>query len=146
VYNDFGNYIPYSDYLAAFGQIRAPIVFPTAAPNLEPRDDIWPTEPAARFFGAGSMGGAGSAALGLPTGEAQGRTVDQFPFRWAPVPEGALPYPGVALLRVHRHEAPEIEVAIPEGGRGLVLLCQLVAPDTRWCRGRIHDPDNPAGG
>jgi hypothetical protein len=46
VCNDFGNHIPYSDYLAAFSQIRAPVVFPTAAPNLEPRDDIWPTETA----------------------------------------------------------------------------------------------------
>src|SRR6266513_2498249 len=42
--NDFGNNNTYSDYLAAFSQIRAPVVFPTAAPNLEPRDDIWPTE------------------------------------------------------------------------------------------------------
>jgi len=32
--NDFGNNIPYSDYLAAFSQIRAPVVFPMAAPNL----------------------------------------------------------------------------------------------------------------
>jgi putative SOS response-associated peptidase YedK len=46
VCNDFGNNVPYSDYLAAFSQIGAPVVFPTAAPNLEPRDDIWPTETA----------------------------------------------------------------------------------------------------
>ena len=44
--NDFGNRIPYDEYLRAFSQIRAPIKFPTAAPNLEPRDDIWPTDPA----------------------------------------------------------------------------------------------------
>ena len=47
--NDFGNHIPYSAYLEEFSQIRVPIVFPTAAPNLEPRDDIWPTEPAPVF-------------------------------------------------------------------------------------------------
>ena len=44
--NDFGNHIPYSAYLEAFSQIKAPVVFPTAAPNLEPREDIWPTDPA----------------------------------------------------------------------------------------------------
>jgi hypothetical protein len=44
VCNDFGNHVPYSEYLTAFSQIRAPVVFPTTAPNLEPRDDIWPTE------------------------------------------------------------------------------------------------------
>ena len=42
--NDFGNNIPYSDYLAAFIQTRLPIKWPNAAPNLERRDDIWPTE------------------------------------------------------------------------------------------------------
>jgi hypothetical protein len=42
--NDFGNRIPYSDYLAAFSETRIPIRWPSAAPNLEPRDDIWPTE------------------------------------------------------------------------------------------------------
>jgi hypothetical protein len=42
--NDFGNNIPYSDYLAAFSQTRIPVKWPDAAPNLEPRDDIWPTD------------------------------------------------------------------------------------------------------
>jgi putative SOS response-associated peptidase YedK len=49
VCNDFGNNVPYSAYLEAFSQIRAPVVFPIAAPNLEPRDDIWPTEAAPVF-------------------------------------------------------------------------------------------------
>ena len=44
--NDFGNHIPYSDYLAAFSEIRLPVRFPRAAPNLEPREDIWPTDQA----------------------------------------------------------------------------------------------------
>jgi putative SOS response-associated peptidase YedK len=44
--NDFGNHIPYDSYLQAFSQIRIPVRFPAAAPNLEPRDDIWPTETA----------------------------------------------------------------------------------------------------
>jgi len=44
--NDFGNDIPYSEYLAAFSQTRIPVKWPPAAPNVEPRDDIWPTDPA----------------------------------------------------------------------------------------------------
>jgi putative SOS response-associated peptidase YedK len=44
--NDFGNHIPYSDYLAAFSQTRIPVRWPNAAPNLEPREDIWPTDKA----------------------------------------------------------------------------------------------------
>jgi len=42
--NDFGNRIPSSDYLAAFSQTRIPVECPNAAPHLEPRDDIWPTD------------------------------------------------------------------------------------------------------
>ncbi len=38
--NDFGNNVPYDAYLWAFSQIRVPVVFPKAAPNLEPREDI----------------------------------------------------------------------------------------------------------
>lgn len=46
VCNDYGNRIPYAEYVEAFSQIRLPLVLPTAAPNLEPRDEIWPTESA----------------------------------------------------------------------------------------------------
>src|SRR6201997_5449150 len=42
--NDFGNNILYSDYLAAFSQTCIPVKWPNAAPNLEPREDIWPTD------------------------------------------------------------------------------------------------------
>ena len=42
--NDFGNRIPYSAYVEAFSQTRLPLIVSPAAPNLEPRDDIWPTE------------------------------------------------------------------------------------------------------
>lgn len=44
--NDFGNRIPYSDYVEAFSQTRLPLKVPAAIPNLEPRDDIWPTDTA----------------------------------------------------------------------------------------------------
>ena len=44
--NDYGNHVPYSDYLAAFSQTRIPVKWPSAAPNLEPREDIWPIDKA----------------------------------------------------------------------------------------------------
>lgn len=44
--NDYGNRVPYSDYLQAFREIRVPVRWPADAPNLEPRDDIWPTDTA----------------------------------------------------------------------------------------------------
>ena len=44
--NDYGNYVDYADYLASFSQTRIPVKWPTAIPNLQPRDDIWPTDTA----------------------------------------------------------------------------------------------------
>src|SRR4030081_1848969 len=44
--NDFGNHVPFSDYIAAFSHTRIPVRWPKAAPNLQPREDIWPTDKA----------------------------------------------------------------------------------------------------
>ncbi len=44
--NDFGLRVPISELEEAFSEIRLPLIFPSSAPNLEPRDDIWPTETA----------------------------------------------------------------------------------------------------
>lgn len=42
--NDYGNRIPYSAYVEAFSDLKIPIFAPGGPPNLEPRDDIWPTD------------------------------------------------------------------------------------------------------
>ena len=42
--NDYGNRVPYSAYVDEFSQIKLPLIMEGAIPNLEPRDDIWPTE------------------------------------------------------------------------------------------------------
>jgi putative SOS response-associated peptidase YedK len=44
--NDFGNRIAYDAYVQAFRDSATRLIPPAAAPNLEPRDDIWPTDPA----------------------------------------------------------------------------------------------------
>ena len=42
--NDYANHVPWSAYVEAFNDIELPVVLPKAALNLEPRDDIWPTD------------------------------------------------------------------------------------------------------
>jgi putative SOS response-associated peptidase YedK len=42
--NDYGNQVPYSAYLEAFSPLKIRISTPGGAPNLEPRDDICPTD------------------------------------------------------------------------------------------------------
>jgi putative SOS response-associated peptidase YedK len=44
--NDYGNRIPYSAYVEVLRMMDLPVISPRGAPNLEPRDDIWPTETA----------------------------------------------------------------------------------------------------
>lgn len=47
--NDFGNHVAYSEYAEALRQLSMPILAPVAPPNLEPRDDIWPSDVAPIF-------------------------------------------------------------------------------------------------
>jgi putative SOS response-associated peptidase YedK len=42
--NDYANRIPYDAYVKAFRQLKAPLSAPGGPPNLEPREDIWPTD------------------------------------------------------------------------------------------------------
>ena len=96
--NDFGNNVPYSAYLEAFSQIKLPLVFPIAAANLEPRDDIWPTETAPVFRRREDGVELVQLPLGFPAGATEGSAGYKFPLRGAALPERPLPYPGVAFL------------------------------------------------
>jgi len=51
--NDYGNRISYRQYVEGFSQLKLPVRFDPPAPNLEPRDEIWPTEiaPVVRWAG-----------------------------------------------------------------------------------------------
>ncbi|HEY1961595.1 MAG TPA: SOS response-associated peptidase [Rhizomicrobium sp.] len=44
--NDFGNRISYAQYVEGFSHLKLPLRFNPERPNLEPRDEIWPTESA----------------------------------------------------------------------------------------------------
>lgn len=44
--NDYANRVPIDAYRKAFSELRIPLRLPDPLPNLEPRDDIRPTDPA----------------------------------------------------------------------------------------------------
>ncbi len=44
--NNYGHDVPYRRYLDEFHALRLTLIFPRGAPNLEPRDNIRPTDPA----------------------------------------------------------------------------------------------------
>jgi putative SOS response-associated peptidase YedK len=108
VCNDFGNNIPYSEYLAAFSQTRIRVRWPKAAPNLEPRDDIWPTDraPVIRRLEDGTNEFS-ELRWGFPPARPQGCAGHQFPFRGATVPGRSLSGTGITFFRVYRHEVAE---------------------------------------
>jgi putative SOS response-associated peptidase YedK len=93
--NDYGNKIPYSGYLAAFSEI--PVKWPEAAPNLEPRDDIWPTDrvPVIRRLEDGKNEFS-ELRWGFPP--AQGSARHQFPFRGSTLPGRSLSGTGIAFF------------------------------------------------
>jgi len=74
--NDYGNYVDYDDYLAAFSQTRIPVKWPDAIPNLQPRDDIWPTDRAPVI--PGSKTGPTSLRWGFPPAQPKRPPVSIF--------------------------------------------------------------------
>jgi putative SOS response-associated peptidase YedK len=70
--NDYGNRVPYSAYLEAFSQLKIRLFAAGGPPNLEPRDDIWPTDVAPIIRSAD--GGAELIQLrwGFPPGRPKG--------------------------------------------------------------------------
>jgi putative SOS response-associated peptidase YedK len=77
--NDYGHRVSYREYVEAFGQLKLPLHFPRGAPNLEPREDIRPTEMAPVIKGA--VGGGGEFATlrwGFPSAKPKGPPVINF--------------------------------------------------------------------
>ena len=115
--NDFGNNVPYSVYVEEFSHLRLPVTAPPdgAVPNLEPRDEIWPTDAAVVL-----RPGPGGVALeqhpwGLAPGRAGARAVINMRAEGRRFVNGAMPRAGVALLRVHRHTQPKNPLAVYPG-------------------------------
>ncbi len=144
VCNDFGNNVPYSDYLEAFSQIRVPVVFPKAAPNLEPRDDIWPTETAPVFRRREEGVEFVQLRWGFPPARPKGAPVINFRSEGRRFPKGRCLIPASHFFEFTGSEIAEIEVEIHQGRRGLVLLRRPVAADAGRGRRRVHAADDRA--
>src|SRR5580704_819702 len=134
--NDYGNHIPYSDYLAAFSQTRIPVTWPNAAPNLEPREDIWPTDkaPVIRRLEDGTNEFT-ELRWGFPPARPKAPPVINFRSEGRRFPVGRCLLPASHFLRVHGHQIAEVEVAFHEGRRAMVLLRWAVACDAGGRRG-----------
>ena len=125
--NDFGNRIPYSAYIEAFSQTRLPLKAPEAAPNLEPRDDIWPTETAPVLRRAGNAVELAQLRWGFAPGRPKAGPVINFRSEGRRFPTGRCLVPASHFYEFTGAKSPKVEVAVHQGGRGLVLLRRTVA-------------------
>jgi putative SOS response-associated peptidase YedK len=142
--NDFGNHIPYSDYLAAFSQTRVPVKWPTAAPNLEPREDIWPTDkaPVVRRLEDG-INEFTELRWGFPPARPKGPPVINFRSEGRRFPVGRCLVPASHFFEFTGSKSPKTKWKIHEGRRGLVLLRRAMASDAaRWRS--LHAADDRA--
>ena len=145
--NDFGNHIPYSDYLAAFSQTRIPVRWPKAAPNLEPREDIWPTDkaPLVRRLEDGTNEFA-ELRRGFPPARPKGAPIINFRSEGRRFPVGRCLIPASHFFEFTGPKSPKAKWKftkageawfcfaglwrpMPEGGEAFTLLTTAPGPD-----------------
>src|SRR6202165_2910329 len=115
--NDFGNRIPYSDYFAAFSPVRIPVRFPTAAPNLDPREDIWPTDraPVIRCLEDGTNQFS-ELRWGFPPGHPKGAPVINFRSEGRRFPVGRCLVPASFFYEFTGTKSPKSKWKLTEAG------------------------------
>jgi putative SOS response-associated peptidase YedK len=128
VCNDFGNNGPYSAYLRAFSQIRAPIVFPKAAPNLEPRDDIWPTEMAPVFRRRDDGVELVQLRWGFPPARPKGAPIINFRSEGRRFPKGRCLIPASHFFEFTGAKAPKSKWKFTTAGEDWFCFAGLWRP------------------
>jgi putative SOS response-associated peptidase YedK len=144
--NDFGNRVPYDDYLRAFSQTRIPVRWPTAAPNLEPRDDIWPTDIAAVICQTDDGHDFTQLRWGFPPSKPKGAPIINFRSENRRFPVGRCLIPASHFFEFTGSKSPKTKWKftkagedwfcfaglwrpMPDGGAAFTLLTTEPGPD-----------------
>jgi putative SOS response-associated peptidase YedK len=126
--NDFGNNVPYDAYLRAFSQIRVPVVFPKAAPNLEPRNDIWPTEPAPVFRRREDGVEMAQLRWGFPPARPKGAPVINFRSEGRRFPKGRCLIPASHFFEFTGMKSPKSKWKFTKAGEDWFCFAGLWRP------------------
>jgi putative SOS response-associated peptidase YedK len=145
--------MPYDSYLQAFTQVCTPVRFPTAAPNLEPREDIWPTDraPVIRRLEDGTNQFS-EIRWGFPPGRPKGASVINFRSEGRRFPVGRCLVPASHFFEFTGTKSPKTNWKfteegedwfcfaglwhpVPQGGEAFTLLTTEPSPDVA----PIHD-------
>ncbi|HTV90131.1 MAG TPA: SOS response-associated peptidase [Stellaceae bacterium] len=144
--NDFGNHIPYHDYLRAFGKSGIDVRCPAAAPNIEPRDDIWPTDPAPLIRQTSNGHEFAQLRWGFPPGRPKGAPVINFRSEGRRFPAGRCLVPASHFFEFTGTRSPKTKWKftrageewfcfaglwrpMPDGGAAFTLLTTAPGPD-----------------
>jgi putative SOS response-associated peptidase YedK len=130
VCNDFGNRIPYSAYIEAFSQTRLPLKVPDAAPNLEPRDDIWPTETAPVLRRAGNSVELAQLRWGLGPGRPKAGPVINFRSEGRRFPSGRCLVPASHFYEFTGTKPPKSKWRFTQAGEDWFCFAGLWRPAT----------------
>ena len=127
--NDFGNRVPYSAYVEAFSQTRLPLA-PDAAPNLEPRDDIWPTETAPVLRRAGNSLELVQLRWGLGAGRPKAGPVINFRSEGRRFPTGRCLVPASHFYEFTGAKPPKSKWRFTTAGEDWFCFAGLWRPAT----------------
>ena len=128
--NDFGNNIPYSAYLEAFSETQIPVRFPTAAPNLEARDDIWPTDTAPVIRQTEDGFEFARLRWGFPPGRAKGAPVINFRSEGRRFPKGRCLVPASHFFEFTGAKSPKSKWKFTKAGEDWFCFAGLWRPAT----------------
>ncbi len=126
--NDYGNEIAYAAYLEAFSQTRIPVRFPEAAPNLEPRSDIRPTEIAPVIRRTDEGAEFAQLRWGFPPSRAKGPPIINFRSEGRRFPTGRCLVPASHFFEFTGARSPKSKWKFTRAGEDWFCLAGLWRP------------------
>ncbi len=126
--NDYGNHVPYNDYLEAFSQLRIPVRFPAAAPNLEPREDIWPTDTAPVIRQVANGFEFTQLRWGFPPARPRGAPIINFRAEGRRFPKGRCLVPASHFFEFTGAKSPKSKWKFTKAGEDWFCLAGLWRP------------------
>jgi putative SOS response-associated peptidase YedK len=126
--NDYGNNIPYSAYLEAFSETRIPVRFPVAAPNLQPREDIWPTDTAPLIRQVEDGIEFTQLRWGFPPARPKGTPVINFRSEGRRFPKGRCLVPASHFFEFTGAKSPKSKWKFTKAGEGWFCFAGLWRP------------------
>lgn len=130
VCNDYGNRVPFSVYADAFAMIGLPVLLPDSAPNLEPRDDIWPTEAAPILRRCGRGVELAQLRWGFPAGRPKAPPVINFRSEGRRFPSGRCLVPASHFFEFTGARSPKSKWKFTKIGEDWFCFAGLWRPAT----------------